>query len=100
MAVSVALTAAACTTGQPEPSPRFVLRAQGQPGCSVLATPDILQPLLTTNGIAQSELFLPRSAALTGVTFYQQMIPFEVDAAGAFVAITATNSLRLTAGDF
>jgi len=81
-------------------APLSAILSQGQPGCFVLVTPDILQPLLATNGTAQSELFLPGSAALTGVTFFHQMIPIEVDATGNFVAITATNALRLTAGEF
>jgi hypothetical protein len=34
------------------------------------------------------------------VTIYYQMLPFEFDAFGAIVAITATNALELTAGAF
>lgn len=66
----------------------------------LLVSPDILQAIVTTNGIADSQLSLPDVPPLVGVAFFHQMIPFEVDAGGALLAITATNSLRLVAGDF
>ena len=98
LAVVVAVTGiGAIPTGL---APLGAVFGQGQPGCFVLVTPDILQPLVTTTGTAQSDLFLPRSGALVGVTFHHQMIPFEIDASGGFVAITATNSLQLVGGDY
>lgn len=72
--------------------------AQGQPGCDLLVVPDILGVLVTTTGTAQSQMFLPNSPPLVGVTFFHQMIPIEVDSLGNWTAITATNALRLTGG--
>lgn len=37
---------------------------------------------------------------LVGIAFHRQMIPFELNGAFALTSITATNSLRLAAGDF
>jgi len=45
-----------------------------------------------------SELFLPNTPPLVGVTFYHQLVPIEFDAQGSWVAVTATNALQLTAG--
>jgi hypothetical protein len=74
--------------------------AEGVVGCDVLVVPDILQGIFTTNGIAETQLFLPNTPPLVGVAFYHQMIPFEIDPVLGVTAITATNSLRLVAGDF
>ena len=68
--------------------------------CDLLVAPDILEGLVTTTGTAQSSLFLPNAPPLVGVTFYHQMVPFELDALGNWITITATNSLQLTAGKF
>jgi len=70
----------------------------GQPGCDALVLPDIVEALLTSTGSATSTLFLPNTPPLVGVTFYHQMVPIELDGAANWVAITATNSLQLTAG--
>jgi hypothetical protein len=37
---------------------------------------------------------------LVGVTFFHQMVPIELDMAGVWVAVNATNALQLTAGAF
>ena len=73
---------------------------EGIPGCDVLVAPDILSLLTTTTGTATMSTSLPHTPPLVGVTFYQQMIPFELDGSGNVVAITATNALQLTAGRF
>ncbi|MBL8751016.1 MAG: hypothetical protein JNK78_17785 [Planctomycetes bacterium] len=69
-------------------------------GCDLLVAPDITELLATTNGIADSQLFLPNTPPLTGLAFFHQMIPFETDPVLGIVSVTATNSLQLTAGDF
>jgi hypothetical protein len=66
----------------------------------VLVAPDILGALVTTTGSATSALFLPNTPPLVGVTFYHQMVPIELDLAGNWVAVTATNALQLVAGTF
>jgi len=74
--------------------------AQGLPGCDVLVAPDILGLLVTANGTATSQLSLPDSPPLVGVTFFHQMIPIGLDTQGAWTSVTATNALQLTAGIF
>ncbi len=74
--------------------------AEGVAGCDVLVDPLILQVLVADAGTAASQLFLVNTPPLVGLTFRHQMIPIEVDGSGDFEAITATNALELTAGDF
>lgn len=80
--------------------PLTVVFAQGGPGCDILVTPDIVGLVLTTNGAAQSAMFLPASSALVGTTFFHQMIPIELTTSGAVPQVVATNALRMTVGRF
>ena len=73
---------------------------QAGAGCDVLVAPDILGIVLTTTGTATSTLFLPNTPPLVGITFYHQMVPVELDVQGAWISVTATNALKLTAGAF
>jgi hypothetical protein len=63
------------------------------PGCNLHVFPDILGTLVTSTGAVQSSLFLPNVPPLVGLTFYHQLVPFDV-----LGAITTTNALQLTAG--
>ena len=81
-------------------APLTLVFPQAGAGCDVLVVPDILGLGLTTTGTAQSSLFLPNTPAFVGLTFYHQMVPIEVDALGAWISVTATNSLQLTTGMF
>ncbi len=80
--------------------PLTVAFLQAIPGCDLLVPPDILDAVVTTNGTAHSHLFLPSSPPFVGVPFFHQMVPIELDAQGRWVAVTATNALRLSAGMF
>ncbi|MBX3464390.1 MAG: delta-60 repeat domain-containing protein [Planctomycetes bacterium] len=105
------------TTGTGLPAPSFVLAvtsvtpvvpglplasvfAEALPGCDLRVSPDILDLLVCLGGTAQLSMYLPNTPPLVGVTFYQQMVPIEIDAGLAFLSITATNALALTAGIF
>ena len=77
------------------------LLPEGQPGCSLLSSLDIL--LLAPNGpgnTATTSFALANDAALVGVPFVQQTIPFEFDAFGAIVAVRGSNALSLVIGVF
>lgn len=82
------------------PLPLAVALPQAVPGADLLVAPDIVEALFTATGVAQSQLFLPNTPPLVGVTFYHQMIPIEIDAQLNFLAITATNALQVTTGMF
>jgi hypothetical protein len=69
-------------------------------GCDLLVSADIIEALTTTTGSVQSEIFVPHFPPILGMNFYHQMIPIELDGSGNFVAVSATNSLRLTVGTF
>ncbi len=75
------------------------LLAEGQPGCTLLAAPDIL--LLLTNGpggTATSSFAFGDDPSLIGVPFFQQTLPFEFDLAGAIAAVRGSNALAAVIG--
>jgi hypothetical protein len=74
--------------------------AQAPPGCDLLVAPDILQAYVTTTGIVESSFLLPSTPPIVGLMFHHQMVPFELDAQSNVIAITATNAVQLTAGQF
>jgi hypothetical protein len=67
-------------------------------GCSLQVTPDRVGLSLASSGTSESYLAVPATAALLGAVLAHQLVPFELDASGAIVAVTATNALRLTIG--
>ncbi len=73
---------------------------EAQIGCDIAVSLDILGAVVTANGTAETQLSLPNSPPLLGVTFYHQMVPFELAPGGGFASITATNALQLTVGSF
>lgn len=79
--------------GVPLPSPATA-------GCRLFVQPDILSVVPSANGFATSEMFLPNTPPLVGVTFYHQLLPVELNALGGFVTITSTRTFQLTAGMF
>jgi hypothetical protein len=73
---------------------------QGQPGCTLLVSPDLLDVLLPVAGTANSQLALPNTPSLVGQSFHHQMVPLELDLSSAITAITSTNALTATIGVF
>jgi len=80
--------------------PLPTLLAEGQPGCTLLAAPDITLLLTPGPGTARSAIGLANSPALLGGQFFQQTIPLEFDLAGAIAAVRGSNALALTIGTF
>lgn len=81
--------------------PLAALFAEGVPGCDLLVAPDILGITIAVGGMASSAFNLTDTPPIVGVAFYHQMIAIEFDpGTGAWVAITATNALRLVGGVF
>jgi hypothetical protein len=97
---ALVLTVWGFTQFAPGSLPLTLAFAQAGPGCDQLVSLDILGVLPTSTGTAQSQIFLPNAPPIVGTNFYHQMIPLELDAFGNLVAVTATNSLQLTAGVF
>jgi hypothetical protein len=80
--------------------PLSSLLPQGQPGCDLLVSPDLLDVLLPVAGTADSQLALPNTPSLVGQSFHHQMVPLELDLSSAITAITSTNALMATIGVF
>ena len=81
-------------------APLSLVFPQAGAGCDVLAFPDILGLSISTTGTTQSSIVLPNAPSLVGAPFYHQLVPIEVDPQLTFVAVTATNALRVTPGSF
>jgi hypothetical protein len=69
-------------------------------GCNLHVMPDGIETLFTATGTVQSQILLPNTPPLVGVSFYHQMVPVVVDAQLSPLEISATNALQLTAGMF
>jgi hypothetical protein len=73
---------------------------QGQPGCSLLVSPDLLDVLLPVAGVVNSQTNVPNSMSLVGGTFHHQLVPFELGASSAITAVTSSNAIAATIGAF
>lgn len=76
------------------------LLPQGVAGCSVIVGPDVVELVLPTGGIAQSQLALPNAPYLVGLAFDHQFVPAALDPLGNIIAVTSSNALTLTVGSF
>ena len=74
------------------------LLPEGQPGCSLLTSTEIVLLLATTGSVARAEFALPNSAILIGTTFRQQTLPLELTPFGALAAVRSSNALAATIG--
>ena len=99
-AAAVAVTLLSFTSVPQGAVPLASVFAQAPAGCDLLVAPDIVDVVLANGGVADYAAFLPNTPPLVGLTFFHQMVPFELDLGGNVVAITATNALALTAGTF
>ena len=78
--------------------PLPALLAEGQPGCSLLAAPDLTFVLQNGPGTALSSFALANTTSLLGALFFQQAIPLEFGGTGALVAVRGSNALAATIG--
>ena len=78
--------------------PLAAILPTGLPGCSLLVAPDLLLVELPSAGAALLAVDVPSSPVLAGLTFHQQAVTFELDPAGAILAVTSSNALTLTIG--
>ena len=69
-------------------------------GCSLLASPDVVDAVLTTTGTVDAQVALPNTPSLAGVVLHQQLVALEIDANLNLVQNTSTNALTATIGVF
>ena len=79
-------------------TPLAALLPEGQPGCVLLATPDLVDLTVPSGSTARAALTLAADPALLGAVFHRQSIPVEFDLGGAIAALRASNALSLTIG--
>jgi hypothetical protein len=73
---------------------------QALPGCTLYASPDLIDVLIPVAGTASSALVFPNNPAILGVQLFHQYVPLELDLAFNITAVTASNALQLTVGSF
>ncbi|HEX6811863.1 MAG TPA: hypothetical protein VF384_09605 [Planctomycetota bacterium] len=73
---------------------------QGLPGCTILMNGDLIDVLLPSAGVVDTQIALPDLPALAGRAFHHYVVPFEVDLALSITAITNSNALTCTVGAF
>lgn len=71
---------------------------QGQLGCDLLVTPDLLELLVPSAGMITTSFSIPSTMALVGQQLYQQIVPVELGMQGNITALTSSNRLDLTIG--
>jgi hypothetical protein len=69
---------------------------QGQLGCDLLASPDILSVGTSVVGGFDSHIALPNNPSIAGLQIYHQLALFELSGSGRIQAVTTTNALALT----
>lgn len=74
--------------------------SQQQRGCALRMSPDQLDVRIPALETTVSQLVLPNAPAPVGQSFHHQMVPWELDAASALVAVTSTNAITATIGVF
>jgi len=79
--------------------PLAALLPEGQPGCSLLASPDALAAYAPVAGVVSLQLVVPRDPLLLGATLRQQVVVSELGSAG-LAALTSTNALAVTFGGY
>jgi hypothetical protein len=65
------------------------LAGLGMPGCDLLVSPDVLEPLLAVGNTAQYALQLPGDPSFLGLVFHQQGLVFDPAVGNAFGAIVS-----------
>ncbi|MBX3464044.1 MAG: hypothetical protein KF830_12800 [Planctomycetes bacterium] len=80
--------------------PLDTLLAQAVSGCLLTTSLDLHLLHVPTAGELRLALPLPSTPTLLGTSWWQQVVPFDLDAQGGITAITATNSLQLSFGAF
>jgi hypothetical protein len=73
---------------------------QGLPGCTLYASPDVVDVLLPVAGRVDSALPLGYVPSAIGVVFFHQYVPLELDLGFNITAVTASNALQVTIGAF
>jgi len=80
--------------------PLQLLFGMSQPTCISLTSGNVIDLGLPVGGALITEVDIPNDPALAGQHLYHQVIPFELNALGHCVDVSATNAIDLTVGFF
>jgi hypothetical protein len=84
----------------PLSQPLASILPQGVPGCTLLVSPDLLDLAVPSAGQLVLNVPIPNAVALSGAVLHQQVVALELGAGGAITALTSTNALQLTLGNW
>jgi hypothetical protein len=94
----VSLVAAAFGFSTIPALPLSAVLAQGGIGCALDISPDFHFLYVSAGGVLSTALPIPAAPSLIGASFYEQLVPFELDTLGNIVLVTASNALAATIG--
>lgn len=80
--------------------PLATILPQGVAGCSLLASPDLLDLYVPNAGRLVTTFAIPNLPVFVGQTVHQQLVSLQLDAIGSILAMTSTNGLSATIGSF
>jgi hypothetical protein len=80
--------------------PLSTLHPAAGPGCSLLASLDVVLFLPQNNGTAAMDFAIPADVSLVGVALKQQALQFELDTQFNILLLIGSNGLTLTVGAF
>jgi len=80
--------------------PLSTISPVGQPGCTLLVTPDLLVPSTAAGTAISTQIPIPNDAALAGLALDHQVALVEIGVGGTFTNFTSTNGLTFTIGVF
>lgn len=69
-------------------------------GCVLLASPDVVDVVVSAAGTVDVQLAVPNAPALVGTQLHQQLVALEVDSNLNFVQNTSSNALLASIGTF
>jgi hypothetical protein len=85
----------------PASVPLAALHPAGGAGCTLLVAPLVLEAIAPPHAATvTTALAVPNAPALVGFVLHEQVAEIELDAAGAFTRINASNALTATVGSF
>ena len=81
-------------------APMPAVLPQGVPGCTLYVSPDLLTFFTMGTTSVFSGYAIPNANALAGAQFFHQLVMLETPTGSAITAITSSNALALTIGQW
>lgn len=80
--------------------PLSVALPQALPGCTLYASPDLVDVILPSAGVVTSAIPVPVNPALAGFMLTHQYVSLEISPTLMITAVTSSNGVQMTVGTF